>query len=45
MQIRSCCGATSRELEREPCLAASPRSHDGDEARGAEGSFEFLKLT
>jgi hypothetical protein len=45
VQVRSCCAVTSGELERETRLAASPRSHDGDEARGAEGSFEFLELT
>ena len=44
LQIRRYCAATSRELKREPRLAASPRSHDGDKARGAEGYFELREL-
>jgi hypothetical protein len=44
MQIRRHSAATSRELKRKPRLAASPWSHDGDEARGAEAYFELRQL-
>jgi hypothetical protein len=44
MQIRRHSAATNRELKRKTRLAASPRSHDGDEARGAEGYFELRQL-
>jgi hypothetical protein len=45
VQLRRGCTATNRELDRETRLAASPRSHDGDEARAAEGDFELGELT
>jgi hypothetical protein len=45
MQLQRRCAAASGELDRKPRLAASPRSHDGDEARAAEGDFELGELT